>query len=238
MKKSFLHLFSLVILLTLTQMTASCQIFGSDGKTVEEERTVEPFDEIEVSGGVDVFITQGESMSLKLKADEKIMSRIRTEVNGSTLTIKVDRSMSFGSRRKEAYITLTDLKGIRASGGCDIYAEKGLQVEELSLMASGGSDIEMLVKAKTLQLRLSGGSDADLEGEADQMVVKASGGSDVKASDLRVRDCELDISGGSDANVNVTESLAIEASGASDVRYEGDPTITRMKTSGGSDVNN
>ncbi len=64
----------------------------------------------------------------------------------------------------------------------------------------------------------------------------ASGSSDVDLSDFPVADAGIDASGASTVTVNPSGRLDVEASGASNVYYLGEPSLGTIDTSGASSV--
>ncbi|GAB5551925.1 MAG: hypothetical protein Sapg2KO_15160 [Saprospiraceae bacterium] len=203
-----------------------------------QERNVDSFDEIQVSAGIDLFLKQGGSPSVKVKATEKIIDDIATYVENGKLIIKMKSKnyRNWGRDKKEVYIVVDNLKALTASGGSDIFSE-GLDLDELAIRASGGSDVSLNIKVDDLSLTLSGGSDVDIKGSAENMEVRASGGSDLNAGKLEVKDCKITTSGASDANIYVTGNLSMSASGASDINYSGRPNVVSSRSSGGADIN-
>lgn len=206
---------------------------------MEQERSVSSFSFIKLSDGIDLYLRQGTPGKLIVKAEENRIDNIQTEVEGNTLVVKLEKRpsgrWSWNRAGARVYVTVDDLRGIKASGGSDVFSEM-LNLKALRVDASGGSDLELKLDVDELQLELSGGSDTGLEGTARMMEVQSSGGSDLDARDFRVVDCTVDSSGGSDVHIFVTGKLEIEASGASDVSYRGNPKELRQKTSGGADV--
>ena len=68
------------------------------------------------------------------------------------------------------------------------------------------------------------------------MNLKVTGGGDIKAYELVAQKANVKITGGSEANINVSEELEIEASGGGDVYYIGSPVIKSVHVSGGSEL--
>jgi hypothetical protein len=82
---------------------------------------------------------------------------------------------------------------------------------------------------------LSGASELVVWGSADRENVTASGASRYDALDLEAERCNLSVSGASQALVWVHDRLEADASGASHVRFRGDPLVV-AHTSGASTV--
>jgi hypothetical protein len=66
--------------------------------------------------------------------------------------------------------------------------------------------------------------------------IDLSGASDVKAFDLAVQQCRIDLSGSSDVSITCNGEMTVSASGASDVKYKGSGVIREVRTSGSSSV--
>jgi hypothetical protein len=121
------------------------------------------------------------------------------------------------------------------SGGGEIEAGD-IQTEHLVLELSGGSDatIDML-NANQFDLDMSGGGDVRVAGSVVEQWIEASGGGSYYAPDMESDIAFLNLSGGGSAAVWVTESLEVDASGGSVVKYAGTPSIS-ADTSGGSSI--
>ena len=215
-------------------------ISAQRGDIVEENRYIEFFDAISVSGGIDLYLTQGNEHKIKIVANDDMMKDIETELDGSKLIIGMKRNKSWwGNNKKDpikVYVTFEDLKHINASGGSDVFGETKIESDELSIKGSGGCDIKLEIMAQSLVCSTSGGSDLYLEGKVENLEATSSGGSDLNARDLEVQDCYLQSSGGSDAEVTVYGDLEVSASGASDAYIYGSPNIISKKSSGASDI--
>lgn len=210
-------------------------------KTEVEKRDVGSFDAISVSGGIDLYISQGNSQEVVVEAMSKDIDKVVTEVKGRTLEIKMKRNKSFnwgGWNSKPIKVTVTaeQIKKLNASGGSDVVGNTLITGEKLMINSSGGSDMELDIDVELLQCNTSGGADLELSGKAKKFVGETSGGSDIEAKKLYVQDAEISTSGGSDATLHVTGDLSVTASGSSDVTIYGNPNVVRQSESGSSDI--
>ena len=83
-KQKILVLAILSLPLLFTSCILSPSIKGN-GNIVEEKREIEPFDEIKVSRGINLYITQCDTTELLIRADENLIDVIETEVLGGVL---------------------------------------------------------------------------------------------------------------------------------------------------------
>lgn len=209
---------------------------AQDSKNV----AVKNFNGITVSSGIDLYLTQGTSESLTIKGSNELIENVIIEQNGADLTIKYKSGINWGNLFKnqsiKVYINYKTIKRLGASGGSDVYTQNTLKTDLLSIAASGGSDLKLALACKDLSLSISGGSDAELSGSGENFKLNASGGSDVEAFSFAVNYAKANVSGGSDANLNVIKIFEANASGGADIRYKGTASLSKTNNSKSGDV--
>jgi len=225
----------LLVIILLFNGYASSQFLKGNGKVEKKERPVSFFHTVEIQDGIDLFITQGLSENLVVEADENLHQYIETEINEGILKIHLSK-MVWKSKSLKVYLTIKNIKALSASGGSDIKSVNLLKLEELSVICSGGSDVNLNIDAGKLKFKASGGSDGFLSGTAKTFLGKASGGSDIKAFELKTVDSYIEVTGGSDAEISVSRNLNVSGSGGSDVSYKGKPVNIDSQMSGGSSL--
>ena len=205
-----------------------------------EKRAIAGFHGVEVSGGIDLYLTQGEEAVAVSAADSRFRDRIKTEVRNGVLKIWYDYKSGFrletGNKKMKAYVSFKNLDELGGSGGSDIFVEGAITVNDLVLDISGGSDFKGKVMTGEIKVVASGGSDVHISGSAKNLKVDASGGSDFKGYDFAVDMCDLEASGGSDVYITVNKEMTANASGGSDIFYKGDGLIREVKSSGSSGI--
>ena len=213
-----------ILLATMAFVSAPAQ-----SKTVKQNRQVAPFTAINASGGWDVIVRQGDRQSVSIEVSEEALDRAIVEVKNGTLHIynkKNNRAFSFNDLRKsrnivqKAYVTVTDLAKIEASGGVDISFETPVKAGDFELELSGGTDLENLrLDCNRFKGQFSGGCDAEIRFIAAQEVkAEVSGGSDVELRDISAQTTRISASGGCDIELEgKTDELIMTASGGCDV---------------------
>ena len=228
--------FSSLIILTGLIVSVSAQKTVTDANA--EKRNVSGFHAIEVSGGIDLYLSQGDEAVAVSAAKEENVARIVTEVRDGVLKIwfesKTNVRIDWGNRKLKAYVSFKNIDRLSGSGGSDITVDGTIKVAKLDLRISGGSDFNGKVEIDEMMVHASGGSDVAAEGKTSRLSIDASGGSDVKGYDLVTEICSVDASGGSDVHITVNKELSAKASGGSDVFYKGNGLIRDIKTSSGS----
>lgn len=197
-------------------------VIRGSGRVASETRSASGFNEIEVCCGMQLILSQGQSETLEIEAEDNILPEIVSEVSGSKLSLHFDNPSGMKSYR------LTRPVRILVSA-----------VEIRGLVVSGGGNLEAgPVESDQLSLDLSGGSKAELQTlAADRLEVEVSGGGRFSVQDLQASTVSLDLSGGSSASIQSLggESLELEATGGGTVDVDGSVTSQSISLSGGAD---
>lgn len=227
-------------LLLLTGITATLYAQKTINDPNAEKRNANGYHAIQISGGIDLYLSQGDQETVAVSAAEvKYRDRIKTEVVNGVLKIwyDYDRSlkMDWGNRKMKAYVSVKDIDGIEGSGGSDIEIYGTLKTNKLKIGLSGGSDFEGKVDGSTINIEQSGGSDVSISGKVSVLKIDANGGSDFSGYELISENCEIEATGGSDVTITVNKELNANASGGSDVHYKGAASVKNAR-SGGSTI--
>lgn len=204
-------------------------------------REVKNFNAVEISGAIDLFISQGNQEAVAVSAtNSEVRGRIKTEVRNGTLRIYFDTKgwnwKTWGNNKTKAYVTFTNLTRLEASGACNIKPTESIKVKDLKIELSGASDFTGTVNATNLMIDASGASHLNISGTADKADIDISGACYVKGYDLKVDLCAVDASGASSLRITVNKELKAQASGGSSIYYKGDGVIRSIDTSGGATV--
>ncbi len=212
--------------------------FAMQKRTDKQPRSVESFQSIHVSSGIDLYLTQSDNERVSIQADDDIIDDIITEVKNGVLNIYCKKKFNWGwTSPRKAYVSFKELKSIHASAGSDVYSDNEFVLTDLDIKASSGSDIRLSnVTATEISLHTSSGSDAFISGETEHFEARASSGSDLDAAKLKSKSCDVSVSSGSDASVFVTQVLKASASSGGDIRYHGNPKHKDINESSGGDI--
>ena len=234
------------ISLTIVSLALSACQFNSfpfnkgvrgNGVVVTEQRdTNESFNSIEVSTGIDLFLTQSPTPSISVQADENIQELIITEVENETLKIYMDKSTHHVASKK-VLVNFITIETIKASSGSDVISTNTLNVPSLDLSTSSGSEIELTVETNYINSSSSSGSVLTLEGKTKEFVGNASSGSQLNASKLTAQFCEVKASSGADLSVKCSEEFDANASSGANIENHETSLKTSVKSSSGGHIN-
>ncbi len=206
-----------------------------------EVRKISSFNSIEISGAVNLYLSQGTEDAIAVSAGDKLLiSRISTSVRDNVLYINVDSKglswRNWSNNKIKAYVTFTTLKKMEASGACNIKTAGLIKLSDFKIELSGASDFSGEIAVTNLVLSVRGASDLKLKGNAEKVSINSNGASSVKAYDLKSDYCKVDASGASSVKITVNKEINASASGASSINYKGDAVIKDFTSSGASSV--
>ena len=205
------------------------------------DRDVKNFDAIEVSGGIDLYVSQGAEESATVTASsEELVERTRTEVENGVLKIYLEDKgwnwSDLSGGKIKVTVTFKDINDIEASGACNVKAGNTLKEKDLKVDLSGASEFSGDVAVENLDLETSGAANIKVNGIAEKTDIGASGAGTVRGFDLRTDFCSVDASGAANIKITVMKELNVDASGGSSITYKGTGVLKSDDTSGGASV--
>jgi carbon monoxide dehydrogenase subunit G len=207
----------------------------AQAKVQSETRKLTDFTGIKAGGAFEIFLMQGNTTSLKLEANQKMLNKIRTEVKDGILNIYTDGRTEINSPVK-IFVTIKELKKVDMGGAARLKGESVFTSGKLVLNTSGAARIELNVKTDELDITAAGAGSIEVEGSASKLRANLSGASSLRAFGLEASSVSVEASGASCAQVNAGKEITAEASGASSINYKGEPGTKNINRSGSSSV--
>lgn len=201
------------------------------GNVVSETRKVSGFDAVSVSYPAQVLITQGNSESLKIEAEDNLLPNLKAQVENNTLEIFYRRENGKHinpTKPVKITIVVKDLSDVDFSSAGELIIEN-LETDHLDVSLSGAGNVNLdTLHAKALTVSLSGAGSASASGTADSLDLSISGFGDFNGKELHSKDARVSISGAGGATVWVDNDLMAKVSGAGSVSYYGSASVTRQ----------
>ncbi len=192
----------------------ACFDHDGSGKVVTEHRQAELFEEVEISGAIDVVIDIADEPTVVVETDDNLQKYVSTQVRGKRLVIKETESLD--PSRLIVHVTTPKLVAFDSSGSTHAKIS-GLDEKRFALDVSGAAEVE-------------------LQGDVDVFVIDASGAAEIDAEKLIADRVEVDGSGAAEFRVHANETLIADISGAGELEYSGDPETVKTDLSGAASV--
>jgi hypothetical protein len=190
---------------------------------VEREFSVDDFDSVAVSQGINLNLVMGAVPSVTAVADkDSYLDGLDIDVDDGVLEIRRGSwvlgllSMSKSHGRVTVNVVANELQALTSSSGAR-------------------ADLTDII-CTDLQLDASSGSRVEMSGRCNTIVVNASSGAFVDSSDLLTTDAFVDSSSGASIRVFAGERFRGDASSGSRISVYGSPEMAESATSSGARI--
>ncbi|MFZ1288623.1 MAG: head GIN domain-containing protein [Melioribacteraceae bacterium] len=200
-----------VILVIMTFI--SCKIGGikGNGDEISENREVDSFQMIDVSGNFDVLVEGGQSQDLAIYAESNLIEFIKTKVKNNILYIYSKENLR-PTQKLLIQISVPKLLAINCSGANNVHAKD--------------------INSDKFEIDLSGAGTVEIDGMTNFLSVELSGAADLMAKDFITENIKIDVSGAANAEVYASESIDADISGAGNIELYGDAKNVNTDISG------
>lgn len=240
MKNSVKHLaFAILLAIGSEQANASTLItvVSSNNIPPDETRKVSGFSGITSSGSYNVFITMGNTESLRLEGNTEVISQIETIVDNGVLKIRNKKQMKLrnwnNGGKVSIYINAKTLNSIILNGSGDIEVSGLVKTKQLSNTISGSGSISLGIDAKDYAATISGSGKIRVKGKAENAKITVSGSGDFEGKSLHIRNASAKVSGSGDISLAADKNLEAVMSGSGNIRYSGNANVKSTKSGSG-----
>ncbi|HEY9114918.1 MAG TPA: head GIN domain-containing protein, partial [Bacteroidales bacterium] len=197
--------------------TIQAQQVTGNGNVQSQERNVGSFTGIKNSCSADIFISKGESGTIKVVADENLLEYITTTVQNGILVIDTKGSF-WNSKKMEVYLTMNNLTSMELNGSGNVNCSDVLTGSNVNIRMGGSGDLNANLEVKNLDLSISGSGNSKFSGVRGNLKISISGSGDVEASNLQLDNCSTSTNGSGDMKLSGSVvDLSIKISGSGDI---------------------
>jgi hypothetical protein len=215
MKIKSVFLFTLIV--TMLFFSSADIIAAKGGEILKETRNLPSFTSIQSNSSVDIIITQGQTQSVVVEADAKLIPHLFTEVRNGVLYVDI-KSYHRQYRVAKLHIRIPMLEKVSLNGSGDLAFADTFKSIGLKISLNGSGDFRGDLDVKQLELEIAGSGDAVFSGVSGSLKVFIGGSGDVSAKKLRLSDCHVKIAGSGDMILKGnTEDLVLGLAGSGDV---------------------
>lgn len=256
MKK--LTLLSISLLFSLALLNNGCswdfpgRCIDGKGGISSETRDVQNFDEVELDISADVVLHYDSIFKVEVKAQNNLLSAIKTEKNGNRLIIKSSECFR-GDPNIQVDVYLPKLRAVVLTSSGHISSPDNFKSDALEMTISGSGDITLNADANSITNSISGSGDLIFNGKSayletnisgsgdfnwesgatDEYFVNIAGSGGTYSFNAPVKKADIKISGSGNIEVNAAESLKVNITGSGNVYYKGHPSISVSITGSG-----
>lgn len=229
MKKLIVVLLGLFLVLS---MACSCTflnlnrlpdvvIEAGSGNVVSKDFEIESVSRVDIESIGTLHLTQGETPSLTIEAEDNYIDKFDVKVTGDKLVIKVENKWYDSWLPTETihyYLTLPNVSELKLAGAIRLESDE-LNLDDVKISCAGANDVQInTLNAGIVTFDLSGAANMKVSTMiADSLSVVIAGVSSVDVEELQADSFDLHISGSGNMKVagEVTDqSIQIDGGGA------------------------
>ncbi|GAB1430826.1 head GIN domain-containing protein [Ignavibacteria bacterium] len=234
----FSHFFAIALtaLLVSSAAFAGCSHINTDclegsGEIVNSTLNIGNFTGIKTVGLMKVYITQGDVVSLRIKADDNIVSRLEPRVVDGNLTFN-DAICYSPSRPVEVYVTMKHIQHISLNGAGEIIGQSAIISPKLLLNVNGTGDIRLQIETENLETNINGSGSVTLKGTAVNVGVNIKGSGNIYSYGLHSVNSNIVVAGSGSIETTVMNILDATILGSGDIFYKGSPETIKQTIAG------
>ncbi|RMG85022.1 MAG: DUF2807 domain-containing protein [Bacteroidetes bacterium] len=193
-----------------------------------QTRTLEKFDELSVTGEVDVILKSG-APAVSISTAGIDPDDVNVEVREGVLRIKVLKSLLKSDDRIKVVVSHGQLRKIRALAGANISGREPIRGDQLALKAGSGAKVKLKVAVNKLEASASEGGEIEVTGTAETQDVKVASGGQYEGYELATEYAYVGANTGGVAKITAHQLLEANANTGGVIEYKGNPAKTRFR---------
>jgi len=224
------------------------------GNVKTESRQVSGITSVQLDTSGDLTLSQGETESLTIEAEDNVLPFLTSDVNNGTLTlaIKLDStsptkpikytltvknivalsSNSSGSIKAGDLVSASGFQAtLSSSGSLDLSSIKSDKVS-VGITGSGSATIASL-NTQSLTTDLTGNGKLTVSGQATDQLISVSGSGDFNGENLVSKTAVATTNSPGNILIQVSDKLVATTSGSGGITYIGNPSVTQNSTGSG-----
>lgn len=221
-----------------------------------EQRAVDgKVDIVKLTGPIDLVLKQGPAAAMTVRAEQRVLSKIRTIQDGNTLQIDTRGLLVNVRQPMVVELTLPALQKLQVMGSGDSKVN-GFSGDALQVELTGAGNVDFngqyrrIVASMTgsgdlmlnggdsdsVELTLLGSGDINARGNSKTVKAALSGSGDLNARQLGADSVSLDLLGSGDATVAAKTAVTLRMRGSGDTTIVGNPAQRDISITGSGEV--
>jgi hypothetical protein len=236
--KKIIVLTILIITIPVFLLLSGCNRVGSvmngSGNIKDQPIEVTDFTDLNVAGPFVIEVTQSNSYNIILSVDDNLLNRVLVTRENGTLNLGIQAPASFFPSVLKVKISMPVIKNIILTDNVKASLSGFSNLAGFILISKQGSSLNGYLDVDNIDLNLSEGSQVNLKGVATRLQLECSGKSKLDFSDFVLSSANVRVIGASEAILNVNGRFDVIMEGASKIQYLGNPVFYNTSISGDS----
>lgn len=217
-------------------LTLSLLLMMSVALMAQKEYSLEDFDELIVSGNVELILEKGNSNKISFRLENAESKDLYAKVSRGVLKVKLNDGLY--KKNEKAYVKLTyqTIRSIKSNAGSYVSSKEAITIDQLVAKAHSGSRLELELNVSAVQGGAYEGGELQLIGYTESQKITANTGGIYDGFGLECEKAYVKASTGGEIKVVATKKLDARASLGGVVHYKGNPEEMSQSTSLGGSI--
>lgn len=206
--------------------------------------TVADYDEISITGSMDVELVPGPEGQITVTAPSNISQYIKIESQNKALQIYSDQwknigfNVQFGNNNRTLVrVPVQTLSRITLTGSGKLDLQNSIVSDKLIVNLLGSGNMNLNVNAGELESNTSGSGNIAIQGKSNNYLAQVFGSGSIDASQMEAQSVNAKITGSGDIRLWAIQSMKAETFGSGNILYKGNPTVNDIRVSGSGEIN-
>jgi Putative auto-transporter adhesin, head GIN domain len=186
---------------------------GNKGNIVSREVSVGDFSAIDLSGVMNVYLSKGDKVAVRVEADEKVQDKIVVETTGNTLFVKTKKGNISNVKKMNVYITFVSLSEIHNKLVGNLKSNDIISEKDLHYKSSAVGNANLQLDIQNLTVEISAVGNTELTGKAANCDLDNSSVGNVRAGGLLVENMTLKTSAVGNLEYNAKNTVSLKSNG-------------------------
>ena len=189
---------------------------------VTKQIKVSDFDQIAVSGSLDVTYTQQSGKpKVEIYTSDNIVDLLDIYVKNGKLNLGFKKNVKVSYNKLEIRVTSEDLNAVNAAGSGDFKFTNGLKTDQLKMNVAGSGDIT----ASNIQC-------------SQEFTANVAGSGDIECKQLKAADMDISVAGSGDLKIEnaLVTSANASVAGSGTVKISGNADKANYSVAGSGDL--
>jgi len=205
-----------------------------NGITETKEKSLQSFDELEISGAFKVKLVPSDNFRAVIEADENLHEYILVDQDGDRVKIRMKNNVNIKSNQSiKITVYGNNIRRVELAGSCEMKSEGLLEnTDRMELTIAGSGDADLEVKTPEMKVSIGGSGKVKIEGKTRELKLNIAGSGDFEGEKLLSEKGDISIAGSGSAKVYTSVELKVSIAGAGDVFYAGNPGNVKKSIAG------
>lgn len=197
--------------------------FAAQISFAQVEYTLDNFDEISVTGNIEVTLRPGDSTKAVVETFGIPEGDVNVFVKGQMLRLSIINSLFYKNEKVKVTVYYKTIRSIRANAGAQVESTAVLEGDFLEVRAGSGAVVELELQTNKLESNATEGAIIRLKGTVESQKARATTGGHVDALEVACEHTYARAGTGGQVEVAANATLDAYANLGGEIRFSGDP---------------